>query len=170
MTRALRDRPLRLAILIAVAWSGCAGGTTPAGQTTESSANAQACQAFKSGPFPAVTSRPTYRFTDPPPPVQNDRKAYRVSLPPPSNVGHVSFKVPAAGEYVVFTNRTSGIVLFTWDGTLVNAKTVAGTISECAEVKTRQSFDLLTDTASHVIKLGPEPGGPVDLLVSPAIP
>jgi hypothetical protein len=170
MTHAHRDRPLRIAFALAAAWTGCGGGTPSGGQTTQSSTNAQACQALKSGSLSAVMSRATYTFRDPPPPIENAGKAYRVSLPAPSNVGHVGFKVPVSGEYVVFTNRTSGVALFTWDGTLLDAKTVAGSVSECADVKTRQSFDLMTDTAAHIIKLGPEAGGPVDLLVSPAIP
>jgi hypothetical protein len=170
MTHALRDRSLRIALVLAAAWTGCGGSTPSGGPTTQSSTNAQACQALRSGPFSAVMGRATYTFRDPPPPIPDAGKTYRVSLPTPSNVGHVSFKVPVSGEFVVFTNRTSGIALFTWDGTLINAKTVAGSVSECAEVKTRQSFDLVTDTAAHIIKLGPESGGPVDLLVSPAIP
>jgi hypothetical protein len=179
---------IALAAPLLGAWLGCAGGSTSgaggsgaAGGSAGSggaggspagglSANALACQAFKSGPFAPVTGRANYTFSDPGPPVQNDRKAYRVSLPSPSNVGHVSFKVPAAGEYVIFASKPLPIALYTWDGTIISPKTVTDTVSECAEVKARQSFDLGIDTKAHVIRLGPDSGGTVDLLLSAAAP
>jgi hypothetical protein len=146
--------------------SGGAGGTGGGDGGGAQSANAQACQALRSGPFAPVTGRATYTFSDPGPAVSNDRKAYRVTLPSPSNVGHVSFKVPAAAEYVVFASRPLPIAVFTWDGTILNPKTLASSVSECAEVKTRLSFDLMTDTRAHVIKLGPDSGGAVDLALA----
>jgi hypothetical protein len=193
MTQPFRDNALVLIALLApVAWLGCAGGTTPgpggsggssagaggaggggAGGTggAVSGANAQACQALKSGPFSAVVARAVYRFTDPAlPAVLNDKKAYRVSLPTPSNVGHVGFKVPAAGEYVVFTNKPSEVAVYDWAGTLLAPTTIASSVSECAEVKTRRTYTLAVDTSAHVIKLGPETAGPIDLALTAATP
>jgi hypothetical protein len=150
--------------------SGGNGGGGGSGGSGGSAANAQACQALKGGPFVAVTGKPNYTFSDPGPAVQNDRKAYRVALPSPANVGHVSFKVPAAGEWVVFTSRATPIGVFTWDGTIINPVTVTTGIAECGEVKARESFTLTTDTRAHAIRLGPDSGGTVDLFVSAAAP
>jgi hypothetical protein len=144
------------------------GGTSPDGGAGQPTANRQACQRLKGGPFATVTGLPTYTFSDPGPPVQNDGKAYRVSLPPSPKVGHVSFKVPAAGEYVFFANRGVPIAVFTWDGTIIGAKTVTDSVSDCTEVKARESFELSTDSRAHVIRLGPDATGSVDLVVTAA--
>jgi hypothetical protein len=149
---------------------GAGGGAGSGGMSGGQTANGQACQLLKAGPFTPVTGKVMYTFTDQPPPVLNDRKAYRITLPAPSRVGHVSFKVPAPGEYVVFTSRALPVSVYTWDGVIINSKTVAGSVSECGEVKGRESFDLLVDTKSHILRFGPGSDGTVDLVLTTATP
>jgi hypothetical protein len=183
MTHPLRPlplpRPLPLALALALLWSGCSGGSAGpgggaggdgGGGSGGASADGQACRLLKGGPFTPVMGQPTYTFSTPAPPVQNDAKAYRISLPSPSRVGHVSFKVPAAGEWVLYTSRALSITVFTWDGTMVPSKTVADHVGDCTEVKGRESFDLMVDSRAHVIRFGPDSGDSVDLVVSAAAP
>jgi hypothetical protein len=186
MNHPICGRLLALALLAPLVPLGCAGGSTAKGGNTggsggaggggggdggaASSANSQACQLFKGGQVTAVTGETVYTFKTPVPPVLNDRKVYRVTLPGPSQMGYVGFKVPANGEYVVFTNRMIPVTLYTWDGTMLASKTIAGSVSECQEVKNRESFDLLVDSKPHVIKFGPGSEGTVDLVLTTASP
>jgi hypothetical protein len=184
MTHPLRPLPvplpraLALAVSLGLLWSGCSGGSAgpgggaggDGGGTGGASADGQACRLLKSGPFAPVMGQPTYTFSTPAPPVQNDAKAYRISLPSPSRVGHVSFKVPAAGEWVLYTSRSLSITVFTWDGSMIATKTVADHVADCTEVKGRESFDLMIDSRAHVIRFGPDSGDSVDLVVTAASP
>jgi hypothetical protein len=150
--------------------SGGSGGAGGDGGGATASANSQACQLLKSGPFSMVTGKSTYTIADPGPPVLNDKKVYRIALPAATTAGHVSFKAPATGEFVVFTNRSLAVTVFTWDGLMIQMKTVAASVSECPEVKGRQSFDLALDTKPHSLRIGPDPGGSVDLVLTAATP
>jgi hypothetical protein len=185
MNHSICGRLLALALLTPLFPLGCAGGATDSkggntggsggaggsgGTPSASSANSQACQLLKGGPVTTVTGTTLYTFKTEVPAVLNDRKVYRVTLPAPSQVGHVGFKVPANGEYVIFTNRTTPLTVYTWDGTILASKTIAGSVSECPEVKSRESFDLVVDTKPHVIKFGPGSDGTVDLVLTAASP
>jgi hypothetical protein len=171
---------LRIAVFVPAAVIGCAGDkpSSPGGgggdgggiMQVRETANSQACQLLKAGPFTPVTGPPTYQFSNPGPAVSNDKKAYRVSLSPPSRTGHFSFKTPAAGEYVIFTSRAVPIAVFTWDGVIVDVKSTASSVPECSEVKNRESFALVTDSKPHVIRVGPDSGGAVDLVITSATP
>jgi hypothetical protein len=148
---------------------GDGGGSTDAPASSGQSANALACARLKAGPFTPMTAKvmPTYR--DPAPPIQHGQ-AYRVTLPAPPRSGNVGFKVPAAGEYVIYTSRSLPVYMFTGAGTAILAKSVAASIPECTEVKDRESFDLTTDTEAHVIRLGGDSATGVDVVISPAQP
>jgi hypothetical protein len=185
MSHPICGRLLALALLAPLVPLGCAGGSTDKGGNGGSgggggggtgatpsggTANSQACQLLKGGPVTAVTGKTMYTFSTQVPAVLNDRKVYRVTLPAPAQVGYVGFKVPANGEYVVFTNRTIPMTLYTWDGTMLASKTIAGGVGECQEVKNRESFDLVVDSKAHVIKFGPATEGTVDLVLTAASP
>jgi hypothetical protein len=184
MNHPICGRLLALALLAPLVPLGCAGGSMDKGGNTggsggaggsgatpsAGSANSQACQLLKGSAVTPVTGKTMYTFSTQVPAVLNDRKVYRVTLPAPAQVGYVGFKVPANGEYVVFTNRTIPMTLYTWDGTMLASKTIAGSVSECQEVKNRESFDLAVDSKAHVIKFGPATEGTVDLVLTAASP
>ncbi len=131
-----------------------AAGTDGGGGQPGASANALACQKLKGAPSSMITSKATYTYNDPGPPIMMTGQSYRVTLPPPPNPGHVTFKVPANGDYVIFTSRSVPITVLTWDGTMIPAKAVEGGVPECTEVKGRETFELTTDSKAHVIRLG----------------
>jgi hypothetical protein len=129
------------------------------------SGNSIACQRLKAGSFSPVTADPTWTYNDPPPAIQNMDQGYRITLPAPPKSGHIAFKVPATGEYALYTSRPVPIAVFAWDGTAVPARTIEGSITECTEVKGRETFDLRTDSQSHVIRLGPDSQA-VDIVIA----
>jgi hypothetical protein len=92
-----------------------------------------------------------------------------LSQPSPKNCDK-AFKVPAAGEYVIFTSRSLPITVFSWDGMTVNPKSIEASIPECTEVKGRESFMLAVDTKAQVIRLGGDSAQGVDLVLIPATP
>jgi hypothetical protein len=186
----VRDTLLLIALLAGLPAPGCTPATSDEGPGPDSGlprtdaaaapvpdgaaapdpgpANSVACQHLRAGPYEPVTGKPTSTYSDPGPPIQNGRKAYRLTLPAPPRTGHVSFKVPAAGEYVLFTSRSVPITVFTWDGTQLNPTAVASTVPECTEVKSRESYYLATDTKPHVFRFGGDSATPVDLVLTAA--
>ena len=75
--------------------------------------------------------------------LQRPRPAHRQQRPRPTGspcprppkAGHFGFKVPSAGEWVIFTSRSVAVKVFTWDGIPLEPKGVAGSVPECTEVK-----------------------------------
>jgi hypothetical protein len=148
---------------------GSGGPVDGSGQTgdggAQASANSVGCQGLRSGPFMPVAGIPMYTYTNLGPPLEH-RQTYRVTLPEPPKHGHVSFKVPAGGEYVIFTSRALPITVFTWDGVAVMPQSVASSVPDCTEVKSRESYVFAVDTKAHVIRLGGDSAAVVDVLVT----
>ncbi len=193
MTRTLRDGARTLVALIATspllpAGLACAPASDPGGGTdgpgrprdgggsdaasnptdaaSFAAANTIACQHLKSGPFSPATGKLMFTYTDPGPAIDNSAKAFRLTLPDPPKAGHFGFKVPSAGEWVIFTSRSVAVQVYTWDGSPLQPKGVAGSVAECTEVKDRESFDLTTDTKPHVIRFGGDSPGTVDVVIT----
>jgi hypothetical protein len=142
-----------------------AAGTDGGGQPP-ASANLLACQKLKGAPSSQITGNPIYDYNKPGPPIMMTGQSYRVNLPPPPAAGHVTFKVPASGDYVIFTSRAVPITVFTPDGIKLSAKDVEGSISECTEVKGREIYELQTDKEAHVIRLSGDASQTVDVMIA----
>jgi hypothetical protein len=152
--------------------AGQTGDTGGAGDVAQASANSQACQSLRSGSFMAVTgvSRSMYSYSNPGPLIQNIRQAYRVTLPSAAEEGNVTFKVPQAGEYVIFASRPLPITVFTLGGSMIAPTDTSSSVPECPEVKSRESFNLIPDPdepeRDHRIRLGPDSTAGVDVVIT----
>ncbi len=140
---------------------GALGAPPPSDPATQS-INNRACTPLQNGPFNPVMGVGNYSYTAPP--LTTDGKAYRLTIP--KSGGYVTLMTPAAADYVFFTTTAAPITVFSLAGDFINVKTLARAIPECAQVKTRAVFAL--PMATHVIKIGPEPTGTVDVVVVPA--
>jgi hypothetical protein len=137
-------------------------GTPPPSDPATQSLNVRGCTPLQMGPFTPVMGAAVYSYGAPA--VKSDGLAYRVTFPKAG--GYVSLVAPAAGDYVFFTSTAAPITVFSLAGEFVTPKTLATRIPECMQVKNRAVFTLKME--SHVIKIGPEPTGTVDVVVLPA--
>jgi hypothetical protein len=191
MMSTLREKArLLIAFIAALPLAASAGGCSPAATdpgprpdggsiadgapmmdaVSQAAVNMVGCQHLKNGPFSPVTVVSMSTYVNPGPPIDNSGKAYRLTLLAPPRTGWVSFKVPASGDWAFFTSRPVPIQMFTWDGLMIAPKDVASSVPECTEVKSRETFPLVTDTKPHVIKLGGDSATGVDVVVTSAGP
>jgi hypothetical protein len=187
-TRFRADTLLRMALIAGLPVAACSpaatappgpprtdgGGTSDAASGADAVspalANMVGCKHLKDGPFSPVTPKTMSTYIDPGPPIDNTAKAFRLTMPAPPRTGHVSFKVPSNGDWVIFTSRSLPITVFTWDGTALTPKSVASTVPECTEVKSREVYELATDSKPHVIRFGGDSADPVDVVLSSTNP
>jgi len=137
-------------------------GTPPPSDPTTQSLNVRGCTPLQMGPFNRVMGAAAYSYSAPA--VKTDGLAYRLTIPKAG--GYVSLVAPAAGDYVFFASTAAPITVFSLAGEFVNPKAQATRIPECMQVKNRAVFTLKME--GHVIKVGPEPTGTVDVVVLPA--
>jgi hypothetical protein len=129
--------------------------------------NARACGNLQRGPFAPVMAQATFNLQAPP--IQDDRQAYRIMLPVRAS-GYVTFDAPAAGQYIIFTSTVLPVVVFGPAGAEIPflAGSVASSVPECPEVKGKSNFSLGKE--KHLIRLGPEATGIVDVVITAATP
>jgi hypothetical protein len=127
--------------------------------------NLRACGLLQMGSFVPITGQDTFSLGAPA--IGADQKVYRIGIAK-RQTGHVSFTVPAAGVYVIYTSTPAPLAVFALDGELVEVTNLRMSIPECPEVKGRHTLTLKMDR--QIIRLGPEPAGSVDVIIQPAGP
>jgi hypothetical protein len=128
--------------------------------------NASACKLLQAGPFVPIAGATTFSLTAPE--IKSDQQAYRVAIAK-RNAAHVSFMVPAAGVYVIFTSTTAPLAVFALDGEMINVTNLRMSIPECPEVKGRHTLTLKME--GQILRLGPDPAAAsVDVVIAPAGP
>jgi hypothetical protein len=143
--------------LVVVACAACGGG----GENVDK----EGCMYLQAGPFTPVTAGAAMDASAPS--IAAADGAYTVTLPA-TGAGYLSFASPDDTEYAVFTTRAVGVTAFTMTGTEISPSAIATSSSECTEIMGRYIIEL--PIASFNIAVGPDAGGPVDLVLRPYNP
>jgi hypothetical protein len=140
---------------------GAAGAGAPDAKPADP-LNASACKLLQTGPFVPVAGATTFSLTAPA--INSDQQAYRIAIAK-RNAAHVSFMVPAAGVYVIFTSTAAPLAVFAQDGEMINLTNLRMSIPECPEVKGRHTLTLKME--GQIIRLGPDPAAAsVDVVIA----
>lgn len=146
-----------VAFVILIPLAACGG--------TGENIDAEGCRYLEAGPFTAVTAGAAMDPTAPP--IVADTGAYTVALPA-SGVGYLAFDSPDDTEYAVFTDRTVTVAAFTPAGTAIPASASSTSASACTIIHGRHIIEL--PVGRFYFGLGPDAGGPVDLVLRPYNP
>jgi len=144
-----------LALLIAL--TACGG--------TGENIDAEGCMYLEGGPFTAITAGTAMDATAPS--IVADTGAFTVTLPA-SGVGFLGFDSPDDTEYAVFADRSITIAAFTPTGTEIMAAARATSTDVCTIVRQRDIIEL--PVGLFYLSLGPDAGGPINVVLRPYNP
>ena len=144
-------------LVIALALAAC-GGT---GETID----AEGCTYLADGPFSPVTAGTAIDASAPV--ITAAAGAFTVTLPA-AGVGYLAFDSPDDTEYAFFTSRTVTVAAFTAAGVNIPPSASATSSSVCTDIHGRNIIEL--PVGRFYVGLGPDAGGPVDLVLRPYNP
>jgi hypothetical protein len=158
-----RLRPITLVLslsALALFGAGCGEDDEP---EEHEDPDVEACEHMKDGPPAAVTAAAAFATTAPA--VNNDHKRYDLTLADGvgGKAGFVTFAVPAAGEYILYTSAAVKVAVKSAAMADVTAESTTNTFAGCPEVKGRHVYDLTVGT--FVIGIGPETSDKVSLVL-----
>jgi len=126
--------------------------------------DAEGCMALEGGSFTPVTAGTAMDTTAG---TITADGAYAVTLPD-SSIGFLGFDSPDDTEYIVFADRSVAVAAFTPAGMEIMAQARATSTSVCTVVQRRDIIEL--PVGLFYFGLGPDSGGPVDVVVRPFSP
>jgi hypothetical protein len=145
---------------LALFGAGCGEDDDPEGGEDP---DAEACEHMKEGPMALVTAAAAFSATAPA--VKNDHQRYDLTLADGvgGKAGFVTFAVPAAGDYIVYTSAAVKVAVKSAAMADVTAESTTNSFAGCPEVKGRHVYELAVGT--YVIGIGPETSDKVSLVL-----
>lgn len=144
-------------VTIGLALAACGG--------TGEDIDAVGCTFLQAGPFVAITAGAARDGSAPA--IDTGDHAFRVTLPAAAP-GYLAFASPDDTEYAIFTSRTVDVAASTPAGTAIPPAAVASRSDVCAEIMGRTIIEL--PVGAFFLAVGPDAGGPVDLVLRPYNP
>jgi hypothetical protein len=123
------------------------------------------CQYLEAGPFTPVTAGTARDATAPA--IATDHRAYTTTLPA-AGTGYLQFDSLDDTEYAAFLDRMVWLAVLACAGVAIPPSAIGTRSRECTTVMGRYIVEL--PVAQFYIALGPDAGGPVNLVIEPYNP